>query len=255
MAKKSTEKNTDSLLRLIFCLGLLLSSSASHAQSGNPFSSETGPFICHGAITRNNEIYWKNYIGACPDGWAIYSTNTRGVPASTPKEKLLLRPQCCRLPLEDILTEEKLEMEGECPKHFVITASNIGWPEKAHVTCTKINLKRYQLGEATQSWYWGYGAGYWKNSNCIMKRDIPPAIRYGASRIRWGKFYHSGCIGYPFGSLLVAKKGKRCYDHYYSQLQYRGAPGDPTQGTPVTMFPDCLDISDPMDPAAWCIKN
>lgn len=246
---------------------LLLSSSPSpelslaSAQIPEEESSEQGPYICHGLLDYGNRKAWgyphphENLI-ACPKGWAIYSTHSIGNPSSAPVNETIIYSQCCRLPFDDILLDEHLQVEGECPENFVVTAPVIRPSEEKkahHMRCTKINIKRYQLSEASESWYWGYNFGHWKHRNRIMKMDIPAAIRYGVGRQQLAVFFYSGCIGYPFGSLFVKKEGKGCYDQYYRQLQFRGAPGDPPRGTPVKMYPDCRDISDPFDPQARCL--
>ena len=50
-------------------------------------------------------------------------------------------------------------------------------------------------------------------------------------------------MGYPFGSLVVGKKNKRCQGVLFRQLVYRGLDGDRAKGTPVEMYPKCSVVS------------
>ena len=58
---------------------------------------------------------------------------------------------------------------------------------------------------------------------------------------KWNK---EGCVGYPYGSLLTDKTAKVCGGFKFRQLQFKGLAGDPDEGTPVQMFPECKDVSD-----------
>ena len=106
------------------------------------------------------------------------------------------------------------------------------------------------------------GRGYraatagWQGSKRIRWENIPAGIRYAHGRRPDKKWDVDGCVGYPWGSLLTGKTTKYCGGFSFSQLQFRGQTGDPVEGTPVRMFPDCEDVVNLDDPAnARCSKG
>ena len=79
-------------------------------------------------------------------------------------------------------------------------------------------------------------AGYGFSARVGLE-DIPPAIRYSLGREDSYKNDNDGCIGYPYGSLLVAKSKKSCDGFLFRRLFY-------LDGSPVPMFPKCIDVKD-----------
>jgi hypothetical protein len=77
-------------------------------------------------------------------------------------------------------------------------------------------------------------------------------LRYALGRVGKYEWDDNGCLGFPFGSLFASKQGKRCHDYLFRQLQFRGSPGDPPAGTPVSMFPECKNISSEYDEKPTC---
>ena len=225
------------------------------------------PKICLGYTkyaAGNGEVEHWGYADerGCFANQAIYS-GQRGLlrPKTLPPLSYPFQSDCCPLPADDILTEEKKVVNFECPPDFVATATIPFDPAQAKrnrpVVCTKINTARYQLAPPSPGVYWGFGSAYWRNAARFERRDIPAAIRYGVGRNSRFEYDIQGCIGYPFGSVLIAKatSSPRCAELRFSQIQYRGLPGDPPQGTPVKMFPDCSDVTDVFDPQAGCINE
>src|SRR5262249_28000724 len=113
----------------------------------------------------------------------------------------------------------------------------------------------YHLGPLTPGVYWGHGLSSHFQGNGMELFQIPLAIRYGISRQEYSRWSIDGCIGIPFGSLLVKKAAGHCRDAGYRQLLYNGLPGDPPAGTPVTMFPDCKRMENIFDPTAGCFTD
>ncbi len=198
----------------------------------------------------------------CPDGYAYLGT----VPMlgiASPGKYLALMGDCCRI-ADDILTDTHEYQMESCPADHVATGARFEGKDERRETwsmrCTKINTGRYQLAEPSEGYQWGLKKDfrhYLHNVKAIGWSRIPLGLRYGIGRVRNakpGKRRTDGCIGYPFGSLLVSKTHKLCHGIYFSQLQYRGAPGDPPAGTPVEIIPKCAAISDPNDRNATCIK-
>ena len=169
--------------------------------------------------------------------------------------------QCCPLPAEDILLDREVFMVDSCEEGMVATGVRVppaSESAQAEIRCTALNTARYQLGKAAPGALWGFDLAsapyFWKEHLVLKAADLPPAIRAGLARHDFREFSANGCVGLPFGSLLVAKYGKRCKHFYYRELQYRGAPNDPPAGTPVIMYPRCRYIADPFSPEAKCIE-
>ena len=196
-------------------------------------------------------------VTRCPKNSVVFDVNRPPMPRGTSARYIKFQANCCPLPKADILTDVEVFAAEECPEDHVVTSPTSMEPcEQCErvMRCTKINTERYRLGEKTEGVYWGFGQAYWKQRTQLMWGDVPAAIRYAVGRISKFHWEQQGCLGFPFGSLLVGKHSKRCHGLSFRQLQYQGLPGDPPRGTPVTMFPDCRGISDPFDPEARCIK-
>ena len=212
---------------------------------------------------------WGSYEGIyCPKNHAIFGTH--GVFSrsrySEGQSIFIGHVSCCPLPSSDILVDEHVMVTKECPENFVATSrtitssgetefknaiqSNTEWLMR----CTKINSKRYTLSTKTTGAHWGQGSSHWKERVQIQKGDIPLAIRQAMGRTSKFRWLNRGCIGQPPGSLFTAKKGKRCYMSEFRQLLFQGLPGDPEKGSPVPLFPRCLNSVDPFNPAGSCRK-
>ena len=194
----------------------------------------------------------------CPKHYAFFGAAKPQGPDSGRTAATL--GHCCPLPAEDVLLDRELFVAAECPDGMVATGVQLrSLPDgdRAELRCTAINTTRYQLGEASPGALWGFDLAsapyFWKELTVLKAADIPPALRSGLSRHDFREFNLNGCIGIPFGSLLVAKQGKRCKHFYFRALQFRGAQGDPPAGTPVTMFPKCRYIADPFSPQSTCV--
>lgn len=195
----------------------------------------------------------------CPKHYAFFGAAKPQGPDSGRTAAAL--GHCCPLPAEDVLTERELFVAAECPDQTVATGVHLrSLPdgERAELRCTAINTARYQLGAASPGALWGFDLAsapyFWKEETVLKAADIPPALRSGVSRHDFREFNLNGCIGVPFGSLLVAKHGKRCKHFSFRELQFRGAQGDPPAGTPVTMFPQCRYVADPFSPKPICVE-
>ena len=88
----------------------------------------------------------------------------------------------------------------------------------------------------------------------LSRGDIPIALRYGIGRMGFNEWDRDGCVGFPYGSLLVAKSAKGCGKIQFTELEFTGLPGDSPAGTPVKMFPDCSGVDNPFSPFASCVK-
>ena len=213
-----------------------------------------GPFVCNGF----QPGVAKQWGGGeeCLPGYGVFAAGD----ASAKYRIEMQYPDfsCCRLPMSDILTGENVIADLACPDDHIITRRIPSDPPRLEgrgmsLECSKINTNRYQLGPAVEGRYWGIGFSYGVQNFIFNKYTIPPALRSAVGRDSLRKWDHDGCIGYPWGSLLVELGGGACHGQNYRQLQYRGSRGDPPRGTPVQMIPECGTLSSPFDPHPNCI--
>lgn len=204
--------------------------------------------------------------GVCPPQHAVYGALIMQSTRWTSSKKVGVIPVCCPLPAPDILTDEHHWVFEHCPANSVVTGSDVtcggefrgvdsfGEVCERRIRCTRVNTVRYQLGERTGGAIWGNSSNQWQESMHFLKASIPASIRYALGRYNryyWGT---NGCVGYPFGSLLVEKRGGLCRGQRFQSLEYQGLDGDPPQGTAVQMFAECDAISTYMNPQSRCIR-
>lgn len=238
-----------------------------HMPIGILGTASAQPKVCTGYLP--NVQRWGNRVLndqlLCPAHYAFFGT-AKPV-GEDGAATALVSGVCCPLPAEDILTNEESFQLASCPIDSVATGVRQQESEDSlsndsarrfELRCTKINTDRYQLSAPKMGALWGFdlssGPYFWKEDITLKASDLPPAIRTGLERHDYQEFSQNGCVGMPFGSLLVAKTGKRCKNFLYRQLQFKGELGDPPSGTPVPMFPTCRYISDPFSPTAECIE-
>ena len=212
----------------------------------------SGPYVCTGFNPIANRK-WFSYGAMCPENFAYVGADDLGGP-SVARDSLRVVGKCCRLPQPDLLTSEQTESEYECPEESIAVGLRgdihcAECPKK--LVCRALNTDRYKLGPITFGRYFGTGFNSRWYDQTINEADIPLAIRQGIVRNTYSHDQVDGCLGIPFGSVLTSK-GKRCDDFHFRQIQYRGANGDPTPGTPVEMFPDCNELSNPLSPLSGC---
>ncbi len=216
------------------------------------FAARKPPYVCVG-FNSDGRKRWGSVADGCPKHHAYYSLVTPGGGGSP--ESSYIEGTCCPLPSDDILTDDSLYVTSACPPGFVATGARgtLGCKDcTQEMRCTRINTNRYQLGPAGPGVYWGVGYSRVHEARRLSRAELPAAIRYGVGRLTRLWWDEGGCIGEPWGSLPIAKRGRRCSDLLFSELQYRGAAGDPPNGTPVTMYPDCREITGSSDPRAAC---
>ena len=214
------------------------------------------PKVCSGFVNGESTFVM---MADCPPGHAFYSQccSPGGVSTFADGSRVMVSGVCCPLPAEDILMEDEpsvLAVE-ECPEGYVATGGTTrDCPDcRYHLRCTRINAARYTLAAAGRGINWGISSSYWKHSKVIARGELPPAVRFGLGRTGLYRFRSSGCIAEKPGALLVGRYSKHCSDHYFRELQFRGAAGDPQLGTAVRMFPECLVPPDPFTQNARCL--
>ena len=196
---------------------------------------------------------WDQRFGVCSPGYAYYSAlegDRRGPQFSQ------MNTPCCPLPADDILLDEHQWTRFSCPDGWLITGDRaLDGEEVREVRCTKVNSERYELGPSTAGLYWGDGLSGRNQGKHVSIFQLPEAIRFGVTRQSRNSNWVDGCIGFPFGSLLITKGNNKCRSSEYRELRYRGRPGDPPAGTPVKMFPDCELIPDVSDGSSLCFEK
>lgn len=237
---------------------ILLRELASH---GERFSLDTAPippYVCVGyhAMTyqEDGNSKWGRRESYCPPHSGSYFTPEADL---EPTANIASRLACCPLPGEDILAEKQVRAEGSCPEGMIAIGS-VRRDEKdfnstRDLICSPVS-ERYQLGPETGGFYVGQGFSARAHKDRLRLGQVPAAIRSATNRLEFAYWYGDGCIGVPFGSLFTGRldEGRGCSRTRFRQLQYRGLPGDPPQGTPVRMFPDCAAIDNIFRPDARC---
>lgn len=215
-------------------------------------------------------------IQDCPKGFA-YISAYRALGSRRAGKLMHLAGSCCPLPA-DALSDETVTASEDCPDGFLATGSSsseLPGAEQCHTTpeserdcnnrwerlvekqlrCTKLNADRYQLGAATSGIALGWRQHFRVALDEFGTRDrLPVAFRYAVGRNGKMIWTQNACFGIPAGSWVTGKHSKYCDGFRFRELQYRGADGDPAQGTPVKWWDDCLTLDDPLSPNPRCIK-
>ena len=221
-----------------------LSIGASAALSQELQSIDHHPQLCSGylgTIKDGSGEDWGSVTDKCPKNYAFYATLPSSSPRDSLPEDVSLVGFCCPLPAQDILTTNEFIEREQCPENSVATGlANVDCEDcRNALICTEINTQRYELSTVTPGVLWGNSSTFWKHRRRVQFGELPPGLKYGVSRRNKYTFVFAGCIGYPFGSLVVGKRNKRCQGILFRQLMYRGMFGDSPAGTPVKMYPDC----------------
>lgn len=243
---------------------LLLRAVVSDGSALSISSVPKGPFVCLGYQPSGGSQYpfvfpskWGASHAQCPSDYGFYSTGEAG--PRTPNESELSAP-CCPLPYEHMFVGDAVPASERCEEGMVVVGEEIRESDGAshgvvrrEWWCRKLS-DRFQLGEETGGVYFGSGFSSRGHQKRMRRDQIPLAIRASASRLVFNQWDADGCIGDPPGSLLVGrtKSGIGCDRIRFRRLQYRGAPGDPPQGTDVTMFPSCRSIGPVFLPNSGC---
>lgn len=213
-------------------------------------SSGPGPYACIGYNPESPQS-WGEMGGRCHPGYAYFSFRDLGR-EDTSSRRIRAGGACCRLPADDILTGEVVETFERCPDGYVGIGGRIPAVNENYLICGKVNTERYQLGPVSGGRYFGVGYSMWKERNRTEGSQIPIALRYALGRENYTNWTGEQCVGVPPGALVVGKRPGSCAAIEFRELQYVGRAGDPSQGTPVKMVPDCERIENEFDPLSGC---
>ena len=200
----------------------------------------TGPFACIGSYPGRSK--WGRTNGSCPTGYAMMEVDDFGTKAD-------LLAICCRLPADDILTNESTLVERDCPSNFIVTgrvAECLNCAPK--LQCTKLDTGKYVLSKAKAGTFWGLGYSS-REKSALLKHRIPVSFRFAVGRSSRKSWDLDGCIGSPIGSVLVSKSGSDCRNMLFSEIAHVSDAGI----KPLIQFPECKRITDPLDRHAVCI--
>ena len=228
-------------------------------ERGKKVSEPQGPYVCNGYTPLLERYRWgRAWFLECSPGYALYETDDPSSSGGRAANSRHIPGVCCPLPADDILSEEKQEVTDVCPEDFIVTGALDAVVEGKGVynlRCTKINTKRYQLGEIKSGTYWGIGTSMSWSKEGLQREDLPAAIKMAVGRQSFSEWDNDGCIGSPVGSLWSGKRiaNNSCEQVVFRELQYKGLDGDPPRGTPVTMFPECEEVIGVFDPRSGCL--
>lgn len=219
----------------------------------------------------NNLILVNNVAkeAYCFEGYAFLAHDVAGGRWFHSTNQSPIAGYCCPLP-EGVLTSEHVFVDAICPDNFVATGArtspespSIGKPA-IEIRCTKIDTHRYYLESATEAWNVG-----WLNDLTGETLDylrggtrqqttrnlIPAGLRYGLLRHSQTLWNISGCVGYPWGSVLVGRVGgSGCSGYRFRQVFLRGNEGL-RSGQPLQIFPNCRALDNPFKPDASCMRD
>ena len=207
-------------------------------QSGRALTDTDGPYVCVGYLPDSTSRKW-GYAMDCPIGYALISSTLN---------PHFMEGSCCRLPAADILTDKQFNVNGRCPEGSIAT----GFRRGEEIRCTEINKERYRLRREEPGVHWGFGTLQSRESKTVEKAGVPIAFRHALGRRQFQAWFEEGCVGFPWGSLLVSTSPVSCSESGYRLLEYLGAAGDPPAGTAVRIFPDCRGEVNPFEPNAGC---
>ena len=268
------------LIYVVLLAGLLRVGGPVPAFAVDPPQTPHAPYTGKICIGYNPEAKTWGRIGIykeddepanCPRGYAYVGTsNLRGTRRDG--SRISVFGDCCPMP-DDALTDEHVFVHTTCPDDFVATGAKqevspicdtsdwqsckrVWETKEQQMRCTRINTQRYKLDNPLPLSIWGWQPHF---RNLFIARttksNMPVALRYGAGRDNQTQWSREGCIALPWGSLLVGKSSKYCDGFTSRQLLYRGAAGDPANGTPVKILADCDAISDPLSSDAVCVTH
>ncbi len=211
--------------------------------------------ICTGLLAR--EVWGPIEISRCPAGYAIMGAN------STLNEEALKRAWCCPLPRR-ILTEETELAEEACPSDSIAVGLAVEHERKL-LRCGRFDTTRFRLAdESTDAWVRRgpalqprteevRGLLFGSDVRYVHRAELPPALRFGLGRISRTAWSSELCAGYPWGSVMVGTGREPGCSYEFRRLVYRGAPGDPPDGAPVDIVPQCEAIAGELTEHPRCV--
>ena len=211
-----------------------------------------GPYVCLNYSQTNVENRWSPPQPNCPKDHAVFAT---GLPQRIDSGVAIRSWQCCPLPSEGILTENKSVVEKRCPLNSIVTGFSPGGscPGCAQrLICAEL-AQGYALSPGNSGAYWGNGRAARYSEKQLLWSDVPVAIRYALGRRSIDAWHGDGCIGYPWGALITAVDSQNSCDGVEFRQLLKANAGDGGGGeVPVPMIPQCSELRDPFSPLSGC---
>ena len=228
------------------------------APQKNMLDSEV-PQICRGRNVFDGTVFW-GATSVCEDGAAMIGNSKPGVGYFTPSADIPVVGYCCQLPTTSIFSDEVTYEEHQCPKNSIVTAAipRCGFSNRLYkglisgkhrcstaLECRKLNTEKYELLPPEKGIHFGDGFTAWLQGLSVSKHSLPKEIHSVLGRI--SKFFWEldGCTAKSLGGFLVAKKGRRCYDHYFSRIVAKEKTLKAKTRREISIFPECPTYLDP----------
>lgn len=207
-----------------------------------------GRTVCTGYTARPKESHWGRMEGVCPEQSAIVEGDDGSIDVPA---------LCCKLPRDDILTADVVQLPGRvCPTDYIATGTtgNRYQGEIPKIHCTKINLERYALEDPQPARYWGVGGSAPYGGSIVQRSQIIPAIRVGVGRVGYSDWDVDGCIAHDENGVFTTKSEARCSDARTARIfeRIRSEHDGSESRAVVELFPRCTSIPDPYDPTKGC---
>lgn len=159
-------------------------------------------------VWRGAESTYGKERAMCPHNFGIFVSGNGD----------LLTYICCELPEENMLVGAVKKMGDTCGTNEVVVGVARSSQGDAELYCQSIDTSKYRLAASQRSCVWTYGGrhGWGRAPHCDPNPPVVAAIDPTGNLKDVGE---DGCMGTPYGSLLVARKHKNCGQQWYSSVE------------------------------------
>ena len=217
------------------------------------------PQVCRGRNVVSGIAFW-GVSSVCEDGAGMIGNDKPRVGFFARGESLPVAGNCCQLPKESMFSNVVTYEEEQCPKDSIVTAAiaRCGFADRLYralvsskflcptaLECRQLNREEFKLLPPEKAIHFGNGFTAWLQGKSVSKFSLPRAVHRVLGRYSKHSWRFDGCTGASLGAFLVAKKGRRCYDHFYSSIVFKQKHPETGVNEKVQIFPDCKTYVDP----------